>query len=98
MDYATKEEIIEELVKIVFFREVGTKVERRAFKKAAYLLNQPLQNAFSHLDSLEEVGFIMAVEDCFDIEISDEEAGKVNTIYEITELVQRKLEIGKKWQ
>lgn len=42
-------------------------------------------------DSLDDVEIIMSCEEEFDIEISDEEAAKVETVQDLMELVQSKI-------
>ena len=44
-----------------------------------------------NLDSLDKVEFLMAIEDYFDIEISDEEASGKATVGEMLDLVESKL-------
>lgn len=40
-------------------------------------------------DSLDRAEFIMAFEEAFDIEISDEDAGKIVTVQDVIEYVQK---------
>ena len=42
-------------------------------------------------DSLDQVEIVMAVEDAFNIEISDDDAGKIKTVKEIFEYVEKRL-------
>jgi acyl carrier protein len=44
-----------------------------------------------YMDSLEEVEFVMAVEEFFDVEINDDEALKHNTIAKATQLINSKI-------
>lgn len=47
-----------------------------------------------YMDSLDEVDFLMAVEEFFDIQINDDEALKNNTIAKATQLVNSKINGG----
>ena len=42
-------------------------------------------------DSLDQVEIVMAVEDAFNIEISDDDAEKIKTVKEIFEYVEKRL-------
>ncbi len=44
------------------------------------------------LDSLDAVDVMLAVEEKFDIDVSDEEASAVSTVAEMVSLVERKLQ------
>ena len=45
-------------------------------------------------DSLEEVEFVLDIEECFEIDVPDEEATEIRTIRDAAEMLKRRLGVG----
>jgi len=47
-------------------------------------------------DSLDQVQLIMALEEAFELEISDEEAEKIRTVRDVLDYVEKHAKVGKR--
>ena len=74
-----------------------TDIEERVIESVGYWVDNSsatLDSMFSDdlwFDSLDEIEFVMAMEEEFEIEISDEEADKMKTIGQAVDLIRHKL-------
>ncbi|ADP67327.1 acyl carrier protein [Buchnera aphidicola] len=73
---------IEERIKKIIFEKLDIKQEK-IFNNASFIDDLGA-------DSLDTVELIMALEEEFDIEISDEEAEKINTVQKSIDFIQKK--------
>ena len=74
---------MESLIKEIISDKLGLRIEEITLQ--ASIVND------LGADSLDEVEILMSLEDEFDIEISDDEAQKINTIKEVVDLITEKV-------
>ena len=77
----------------IFKRVHGIAVERHPekFEALGSCSEQSKIRDDGGLDSLDEIELILAVEDEYDIEISDDEIDGINTFLDLAEMVEMKL-------